>query len=467
MTVNASLPMFHKIRNIHMVGIGGSGMSGIAEVLRALDFTVTGSDLRLSPVTEKLTQLGISVHEGHRPDYVRDAHVVVYSSAVQPNNAEVVAAKERGIPVIPRSEMLGELTRMRFTIGIAGTHGKTTTTSMAGQILTTAGEMPTIIVGGIAKSLGSGGILGKGRYFVVEADEYARTFLHMFPTIAVVTSLEADHLDCYEDLDDIRDTFSRYLERLPFFGAAVMCIDDPNVRDLIPRVQRTVITYGLENDSDVTARELIMERLSSSFTVVADGADLGRVKLPIPGRHNVLNALAAVTVARELDVPIDAIREGLAAFSGVDRRFQRRGEVGGVTIIDDYAHHPTALRETLRTARNGWTTGRVVAVFQPHLYSRTRDFCEDFAAALDEADIAVVTDIYPSREKPIDGVTSDLISNAAREAGFKPVTRVGNIEDTVSCVRSLMKPGDMVLTIGAGDINRVGTALLDSETEAA
>ena len=456
-----AVPMFHKVRRIHLVGIGGSGMSGIAEVLHALGFEVSGSDMRESPATQRLADMGISVRHGHRAEHVEGAQVVVYSSAVRPENVELVAAAERRIPVIPRAEMLGELTRMKFTVGVAGTHGKTTTTSMIGQILTAAGLMPTIIVGGIARSLGSGGILGSGRHLVVEADEYARTFLRMYPTIAVVTSLEAEHLDIYKDLQDVSDTFAAYLERLPFFGVAVLEIDDPNVRALLPRVHRSVVTYGESSEAAVRAEEIRLSGFTSSFDVVAGGRAVGRIDIPVPGRHNVRNALGAVAVAMELGIPFDQIRSGIAAFSGVDRRFQVRGVVDGVTVVDDYAHHPTELSATLSTARECWTNGRVIVVFQPHLYSRTRDFPREFADALAMADVAIVTDIYPAREAPIEGVTSELIVSRSRELGHTHVVPVHGLDEAAEAVREHMRPGDLVLTVGAGDVNRVCAALLD------
>lgn len=456
-----AVPMFHKVRCIHMVGIGGSGMSGIAEVLHALGFVVTGSDQRLSAVTERLATLGIPIRKGHRPEHVEGAHVLVYSSAVKQDNVELVAAREKKIPVIERSEMLGELTRMKFTIGISGTHGKTTTTSMVGQILTTAGWKPTIIVGGIAKSLGSGGILGEGRHLVVEADEYARTFLRMYPTIGVVTSLEEDHLDVYRDLDDIREAFLTYLSRIPFYGVAILGIDDRNVHALASRVHRTTVTYGLHEAADVTAVDVRMEGMRSAFTVVVRGSAVGTASLPVPGLHNVQNALAAVAVAMELDVPFDQIGEGLNRFSGVDRRFQVRGVVDGATIVDDYAHHPTALRATLETARASWRGRRILVVFQPHLFSRTRDFHRAFGEALLGADVAIVTDIYPAREAPLPGVTSELIVNASREHGHANILPAHDLEDAVVLVREQMRPGDLVITVGAGDVWKVGTSLLN------
>jgi UDP-N-acetylmuramate--alanine ligase len=464
MTNIDAFPMFHKISRIHMIGIGGSGMSGIAEVLHALGFEVSGSDMNPSETTRKLQTLGIIISEGHKASNISDAHVVVFSSAVRPDNVEVVEAMARKIPVIERAEMLGELTRMKFTVGISGTHGKTTTTSLAGQILTAAGFQPTIIVGGIAQSLGSGGILGEGHHFVVEADEYQRTFLQMFPTIAVVTSIEADHLDCYRDLDDIRETFAAYLSRLPFFGVAIMCIDDPNVRDLAAAVQRSLVTYGLSKDADIRATNIELRGFSSSFELIAQGESIGRVEVPIPGEHNVRNTLAAIAVGRELGIPIEVASSGLASFSGVNRRFQIRGAHDGVTVVDDFAHHPTALRETLRTAKKAWGDGRVVVVFQPHLFSRTRDFQHEFAESLLGADVAFVADIYPSREKPMPGVTSELIVSHGQTLNHPDIRLSGSLDDTVAQLRSELRDGDLLMTVGAGDVNTVGDAILDTET---
>ncbi|HPC43944.1 MAG TPA: UDP-N-acetylmuramate--L-alanine ligase [Candidatus Latescibacteria bacterium] len=464
MNGESAVPMFHKIRRIHMVGIGGSGMSGIAEVLHSLGFAVTGSDRLLSPVTARLESIGIPVAEGHDAANVRGAQVVVYSSAVKADNPELLAAQAGKIPVIERSEMLGELTRMRFTIGIAGTHGKTTTTSMVGQLLTHAGMAPTIIVGGITKSLGSGGILGKGGYFVVEADEYARTFLRMFPTIGVITTLEADHLDCYRDFGEIESAFKAYLERLPFFGVAILGIDDPNVRALVPSIRRRVVTYGFAGDADVRAIDVRSWEKGSRFSVVANGENLGEVALAVPGRHNVQNALAAIVVARDLGVSVQQIREGLAGFSGVDRRFQVRGKVHGATIIDDFAHHPTAVRVTLDTARSMAGEGaRLLVAFQPHLFSRTRDMYEEFGAALARAELVLVLDIYPSRETPIEGVTSRLVAEACSRAGARDVREVHSHEEAAAILRDSARSGDIVLTIGAGDIWKVGTALAETE----
>jgi len=453
--------MFHKIQRIHLVGVGGSGMSGIAEVLQALGFDVSGSDARESAVTQRLAGLGIHVRYGHKPEHVTGASVVVYSSAVKPSNVELVAAADAHIPVIPRAEMLGELTRMKFTIGVAGTHGKTTTTSLIGQILTGAGLQPTIIVGGVARSLGSGGILGQGRHLVVEADEYARTFLSMYPTIGLVTSLEAEHLDVYANLDDLRDTFAAYLARLPFFGVAVLCVDDPNVRALLPGVHRQVVTYGLSDRASVRAVDVRCGGFTSVFRLEIDGADVGTVELPTPGRHNIANALGAIAVAMELEVPFAEIRSAIATFSGVNRRFEQRGTVDGVTIVDDYAHHPTALRATLETARECGHTGRVIVVFQPHLFSRTRDFCEGFADALAITDIAFVTDIFPSREAPLPGISSDIIVDCARKRGHTHIVAAGNLTEAATAARDAMREGDIVVTAGAGDVALVGTMLLD------
>jgi UDP-N-acetylmuramate--alanine ligase len=455
--------MFHKIHRIHMVGIGGAGMSGIAEVLNAMSYQVAGSDLRLSATTERLTSLGMRVMEGHDAANVGDAQVVVYSSAVKPGNPELVAASRRNIPVIERSEMLGELTRLAFCIGVAGTHGKTTTTSMIGHILTRSGMAPTIIVGGTAKNLGSGGVLGGGRYMVVEADEYARTFLKMFPCVGVVTTLEVDHLDCYENLDDLRSAFAEYLSRLPFYGMAFMGIDDQNVRGLIHNLSRPFVTYGFAVDADFRAVDVERDGFAMRFGVERGGERLGTIDLRIPGEHNVQNALAAVAVCLELDVPFTDIADALAGFMGVDRRFQIRGEVDGVTVVDDYAHHPTELAATLRAARNGWSKGRVLCVFQPHLYSRTREFQREFAEALGMCDLAVVMDIFAAREAPIEGVSSDMIADWCGELGNVETRRVVSFADAAQVLRDEMKPGDLVLTVGAGDVWKVGSMLLGEQ----
>ena len=459
----AVLNAFHKIRRIHLVGIGGAGMSGIAEVLHELGFRISGSDMRLSAVTERLSSLGIRVCEGHDAANIGDAQVVVYSSAVKKDNPELVAAVQENVPVIERSEMLGELTRLGFCVGVAGSHGKTTTTSMVGHILKVAGMDPTIIVGGRAESLGAGGVLGSGRLLVVEADEYARTFLKMFPTLAVVTTLDAEHLDIYDGLEDLTSAFLTYLARVPFYGMNILSADDPNVRALVPHVTRPLVTFGLSSDADVRAVDVRLDGFVASCTVVRDGETLGTISLRTPGEHNVRNALAAVTVALELDVPFDAIQRGLASFSGVDRRFQFRGELDGVTVVDDYAHHPTELLATLRTARTGWRKGRVLCVFQPHLYSRTMHFQEEFAQALMEADSALIMDIYAAREAPIEGVTSELIVERCTQLGHSDAVLVGGAEGVLKGLRDRARAGDLVLTVGAGDVWKIGERYLSGE----
>ena len=459
-TRGAVLNAFHKIRRIHLVGIGGAGMSGIAEVLHELGFVISGSDLRSSAVTAHLAALGIPVFEGHTAENIGDAEVVVYSSAVQMDNPELAAAGERNIPVIERSEMLGELTRLGFCVGIAGTHGKTTTTSMTGHILKCANMDPTIIVGGRAQSLGTGGILGSGRLLVVEADEYARTFLKMFPTLAVVTTLELEHLDIYADMQDLTSAFAGYLSRVPFYGRAILSADDEQVCGLMPHLTRPLTTFGLSPDADVRAADVEYSGFTSSFTLVWGGESLGRISLQVPGDYNVRNALAAAAVALELDVSFDDIQNGLNTFSGVDRRFQICGKVDGVTVVDDYAHHPTELCSALRAARGGWKNGRIHCVFQPHLYSRTQQFQKEFAEALMLADSAVLMDIYAAREKPIDGVTSGLIIEHGRWLGHQNMYAVHESTEAVDWLRKNARTGDLVITVGAGDVWKVGKAFL-------
>lgn len=453
-------PMFGKMRKLFFVGIGGAGMSGIAEILYNVGFVVSGSDNSPSEVTDYLTGLGVSVHAGHLASNIRDVDVVVISSAVGENNPEVVEARRRGIPVIKRAEMLGELMRLKFSIGVAGTHGKTTTTSMIGKIFREARTNPTIIVGGIVAELGTGAALGSGEYLIAEADEYDRSFLAMFPSMAVVLNVEADHLDCYRDLEDLQQAFLTYMNRVPFFGSAVISADDPSLQQLKPRITRPFVTFGFSIDADYRAVELKIEQGRSRFSVYCKGELLGEVVLRVPGRHNVSNALAAIAVATELSIPFDAVTDALRSFSGVGRRFELIGEAGGVLVIDDYAHHPTEIRATLTTAKE--TLGRrVIAVFQPHLFSRTRDFAVQFAESLAISDQTILTDIYPARELPIPGVTSAMIKELADERGLGKFQYVGTKEHAIEAVLAIVRPGDAVLTIGAGSITHIKRQILE------
>lgn len=462
MTERRRQPSLGRIRRVHMVGIGGIGMSSIAEVLLNRGFHVTGSDLQRSEVTDRLETLGATVYEGHKADNVRDADVIVYSSAVKPKeNPETQEAERLRVPIIPRSVMLGELMRMQFGIGISGTHGKTTTTSLTGLVVTEGGFDPTIIVGGKVTVFGSNAVVGEGDIIVIEADEYDRTFLRLTPSLAVITNIEADHLDTYKDLEDIKAAFTQYANSVPFFGAAILCLDDPVVQEVVSHVDRRVITYGASRQAEIRAENLRQDALVTRFTVLRQGKPLGEIELQAPGIHNVRNALAAVAVALELEIDFDKIRSGLAKFTGVQRRFQKIGEVGGVLIVDDYAHHPTEITATLEAAHEGWVDRRIVAVFQPHLYSRTRDFKEGFARAFFNADVLVVTDVFGSREQPIEGVSGQLIADMAIKYGHRKVHYVADKADLPEFLKDLSRPGDTILTMGAGDVWRVGRKLLE------
>ncbi|WP_272491911.1 UDP-N-acetylmuramate--L-alanine ligase [Rhodothermus bifroesti] len=456
--------MFGRVRHVHMVGIGGIGMSSIAEILLLRGFRVTGSDLKRSEITDRLEQLGATVYEGHRPEHIEGADVVVYSSAVRPqDNPETLEALRRRIPLIPRAEMLGELMRMKLGIGVAGTHGKTTTTSMVGLVVAEGGFDPTIIVGGKVTAFDSNAVAGEGDLIVIEADEYDRTFLRLTPTWAVVTSIEAEHLDIYRDLDDLLEAFRQFASSVPFFGAAILCLDDPNVQALMGKLDRRIRTYGLARQAEVRAENVRFEGFGSSFEVMVEGVSLGEMHLQVPGLHNVRNALAAVTVGLELDIPFARIRAGLERFTGVRRRFERLGEVQGILVIDDYAHHPTEIRVTLEAATTAMPDRRLVAVFQPHLYSRTRDFQEAFARAFVDADVLVVTEIYGAREAPIPGVSGALIADLARRFGHRDVHYVPELTQLPRYLQEhVLRPGDAVLFLGAGDIWRAARALLET-----
>ena len=464
-----------RVRHVHMVGIGGIGMSSIAEVLIRRGFQITGSDMKASDVTAHLQTLGATIHEGHAAENVRDADVVVYSSAVKPNeNAETVEARRRLIPIIKRAEMLGELMRAKRGVGIAGTHGKTTTTTMVGLVAKAADLDPTIIVGGKGAEFGSNAVAGGGDLIVIEADEYDRTFLKLTPIVAVVTNIEADHLDIYADLDDIKDAFVQYANSVPFFGSAILCLDDENVRSVLGRITRPVVTYGTSRQATLRAENVEQIEATTRFDVYQGTERLGGVVLHAPGIHNVRNAMAAVAVGLELDLDFETIAAGLAQYSGVDRRFQIRGEArladGGTTetvvVVDDYAHHPTEVSATLEAAARGWPSRRVVAVFQPHLYSRTRDLADEFARAFYDADVLVVTDIFPAREAPIDGVDGKMIADRARDYGHRNVHYIQDKNDLAAGLGDIARPGDLVVTMGAGDVWRYGQAFLDTLTAA-
>ena len=454
--------MFSSIKKIHFVGIGGIGMSGIAEILIDQGFKISGSDRSLGEVTERLQELGAVVVAGHAAqNLAADVDALVYSSAVSMDNPEVMEARRRGIPVIRRAEMLAEVMRLKYGIGIAGTHGKTTTTSMISLVLIEGKFDPTVIVGGKLSGLGgTNARLGKGEFIVVEADEFDRSFLSLTPTIAVLTTLETDHLDCYRDLEDIKGAFIQFASRVPFYGFVVLCLDEPALQDIMPLLdKKKIITYGLNPQSDVQAVDIRYKDNTSSFTILRNDRELGAVTLQIPGRHNVQNSLAAASVGLALGIPFDAVKRGLEKFAGVYRRWEKIGEVNGVTVYDDYAHHPTECRATLSGAKAGWRR-RVVCVFQPHLYSRTRDFYEEFGKAFLLADVLIITDVYPAREEPIQGVSGELIVNAAKRYGHKDVHYVPDKKGVPAALKEIVKSQDIVITMGAGDIWKCGEEFL-------
>jgi UDP-N-acetylmuramate--alanine ligase len=458
--------MFSSIRKLHFVGIGGIGMSGIAEILSAEGFAVTGSDRAASENTDRLKSLGISVLIGHdASNLAPDVDALVYSSAVGSDNPEVAEAHRRKIPVIRRAEMLAEVMRLKYGIGIAGTHGKTTTTSMVSLVLMEGGIDPTVIVGGRLRGLaGSNARLGKGEFIVVEADEFDRSFLSITPTIAVLTTLETDHLDCYRDLDDIKSAFIQFAGKVPFYGFVVLCLDEPALQDIMPKIKKKIVTYGLNGQADLQAVDIVHRQNMTRFTVLRDGKELGEIELQIPGDHNVQNALAATAVGLELQVPFSKVKAGIEKFTGVFRRWEVKAELDGITVIDDYAHHPTEIRATLAGAKAGWRR-RTVCVFQPHLYSRTRDFYDEFGRAFFNADVLIVTDVYPAREEPIQGVTGELIANAAKEFGHKQVHYVPEKKDVPGYLMTITRPGDMVITMGAGDIWKFGEQFISLRKE--
>ncbi len=451
--------MFRKARQIHFVGIGGSGMSGIAEVLVNLRYHVSGSDLQASDATRRLKRIGARIYRGHKADHLDAADVVVVSSAVRPENSEIVEARRRKIPVIPRAEMLAEIMRMKYGVAVAGAHGKTSTTAMIGDVLTAGGLDPTVVIGGRVKTLRSGAKVGQGEFMVAEADESDGSFLKMKPTIAVVTNIDREHLDHYENLGEIQDAFVQFLSRVPFYGAAVVCLDEPNLRAILPRVDRKIVTYGLSSEADLVATDVAFDGFGSSYIARWRGDKLGSVRLPVPGRHSVYNSLAAVATGLELDVSFARIARALARFHAVDRRFQRKGEAFGATVVDDYGHHPTEIQATLAAAREGFGARTLVA-FQPHRYSRTRALLEEFGRAFVLADRVIVTSIYAAGEAPIADVDGAAVADALVRHGHPAVSYEPRLDRVPKRLRELVLPGDLVITLGAGDIGKVGDAFL-------
>jgi UDP-N-acetylmuramate--alanine ligase len=451
-------PIFGRTKHIHMVGIGGIGMSGMAEILLQKGYKITGSDPKVSETTKRLQELGATVYEGHAPRQIEGADVVVYTSAVKAEeNVETKEAMSRKIPVIKRSEMLAELMRMKYGIGVAGTHGKTTTTSMTGHVVKAGNFDPTIIVGGRVHSFDkTNAVVGSGDIIIVEADEFDRTFLRLSPSLAVITNIDVEHLDIYDDIEDIKNAFIEFANKVPFYGAVAVCLDDPMVRSIIPDLERRVISYGLTPQASIRATDVELHDFKSTFNVWHDTEQLGQITIQSPGEHNIRNALASVAIGVELDMSFEKIKEGLEQYTGVFRRFQLKAEVDDVVVIDDYAHHPTEVQATLQAARKGWPKRRLVAVFQPHLYSRTQDLYEDFGLSFFDAEVLVLTDVYPAREKPIEGVTGKLVADTAEQYGHRDVVYVPDKNDIPSKLNEIVEPGDIVITMGAGDIYRYG-----------
>jgi len=454
--------VFKKIHRIHFVGIGGIGMSGIAELLLNLGYQVSGSDLKPSPITQRLATLGGKIFPGHAAENVRDANVVVVSSAVRPDNVEILEAKKLQIPVIPRAEMLAELMRLKYGVAIAGSHGKTTTTSMIATVLVRGGYDPTVVIGGRLNAFGSNAKLGKGEFLVAETDESDGSFLKLSPTLAVVTNIDREHLDYYAGLAEIQAAFEVFVNKVPFYGAAVLCLDDPNVQAIIPRVTRRIVTYGTSSQADLVASRIKFHDFGCSYQARYQGNPLGSVSLQVPGLHSVLNSLAAVAIGLELDIPVEKIIAALGAFQNADRRFHIKGEKRGILVVDDYGHHPTEIIATLSAARSS-SDRRIVAVFQPHRYTRVRALEEEFARAFYHADVVIVLPIYPAGEDAIEGVRAEKLAALIKKHGHRDVTYAPDFPAAVELLRKKLQKGDLVLTLGAGDVWKIADKLLGND----
>ncbi len=443
-----------KFRRIHFIGIGGSGMSGIAEVLLNMGFSVSGSDLKEGPVVARLRGLGGGIHIGHAPGNVDGADVVVRSTAVQDDNPELIAALVAKVPVIPRAEMLAELMRMKYGIGVAGTHGKTTTTSMVAKLLHNAGFDPTVVIGGKLDTFGSSARLGAGEYLVAEADESDGSFLLLDPTVAIITNIDPEHMEHWGEFERLVDGFVTFANKVPFYGFSAVCLDHPVVQRILPRLRRRTLTYGMAAQADYRADRVRQSGRQLQFRVWRHGEPLGDLHLDQPGRHNVLNALAATAVAMELDVPFAQVQAGLHGFGGVDRRFSERADVGGVVIVDDYAHHPVEIQATLSAAAEGYDDRRIIAVFQPHRYSRVASLMEDFCQCFNSASVVLVLPVYAAGEAPIEGASQAALVHGMSERGHRGVQPVGSVDEAVEALFAMVRPGDLVITLGAGDVNR-------------
>jgi len=447
--------MFRKVKKIHFVGIGGIGMSGIAELLLNLDFKISGSDIQDSEIIQNLIKKGAKIYtDEHRAENVGDSEVLVYSSAVRKNNPEILEAKDKGIPVIRRAEMLGELIAVKETsIAVSGTHGKTSTCSMVGSLLDAADYDPTLVVGGLVKTIGTNSLLGQGDIIIVEADEFDRSFLALRPTISIVTNIELEHTDCYANMEELQKAFIQFCNSVPFYGEVIVCLDSPGVRAIISDIYRPITTYGISSQADYRAESIQFKNNSITYSAFYHHKKLGQIKLNVPGHHNVLNSLAAVAIGMEMEIPFDIIKKGLIKYEGVRRRFEIKGVINDIMVVDDYAHHPTEVAATLSAARSGWNR-RIVAIFQPHLFTRTRDFYREFAESFLNSDVLIVTDIYPAREDKIEGIDGKLVAKAAKDLGHRHVHYIPTLDDLNEKLDELIQPGDMIIGIGAGTIWR-------------
>ena len=452
--------MYLKKYHIHFVGIGGIGMSGIAELLLNLGYEVSGSDKQMSDITQRLESLGGTIFQGHFENQIKGADVVVTSSALGSDNPEVAAAIQMSIPVIPRAEMLAELMRLKYSIAIAGAHGKTTTTSIVSAVLEKGGLDPTVVIGGKLKSTGVNAFLGQGDFIVAEADESDGSFLKMSPTIAVVTNIDREHLDFYKDIDDIKNAFLNFIDKIPFYGIAVLCLDNEFIQDLIPKIKKRFTTYGMSAQADFQAGNIKTKGLKTRFSVYHHGKELGDILLNLPGIHNVLNATASIAVGIELDIPFDVIKNALESIQGVQRRLEIKGEVDNITIVDDYGHHPTEIKTTLQAAKDSWPDQKIVVVFQPHRYSRTQALFNDFTRAFYQSDTLVVLPIYSAGEKEIEGVSAYALYEGIRIHGHKEVIYMEDFTSAVSHLKEILKPGDILLTLGAGNVWQMGISVL-------
>ena len=456
--------MYLKKYHIHFVGIGGIGMSGIAELLLNLGYKVSGSDIQTSDITNRLEKLGGTIHKGHAKKHVGQADVVVTSSAISTGNPEVEAAEQAAIPVIPRAEMLAELMRLKYSVAIAGAHGKTSTTSIVASVLDRGGLDPTVVIGGKLKSIGSNAVLGQGDFIVAEADESDGSFLKFSPTIAVVTNIDREHLDYYSDLDAIKDVFLEFLDRIPFYGLAILCLDNEPIQDLIPKIKKRYTTYGMNSQADFQIRDVEFESQKSRFDIYHRGNRLGDIDLNLPGIHSVYNATASIAVGMELDIPFDDIKSALETVEGVQRRLEIKGETNGITVIDDYGHHPTEIKITLKALAENWPNRRKVVVFQPHRYTRTQALFDDFTRAFYQSDLLVVLPIYAASEPKIAGISARALCEGIKAHGHKEVHYARDFDAAVSHLKQILKPGDILLSLGAGDVWKVGMKILNEVT---